>query len=36
VHVGPGLLQFWVGADLLKTVARASSGEVRKKNAART
>jgi len=35
VHVGRDLLQFWVGADLLKTVSRASSGEVRKKNAAR-
>ena len=36
VHVGPGLLQFWVGSDLLKTVTRTSNGEVRKKNAART
>jgi hypothetical protein len=35
VHVGRDLLQFWVGAELLKTVARTSSGEVRKKNAAR-
>lgn len=35
VHVGRDLLQFWVGADLLKTVTRTSSGEVRKKNAAR-
>jgi hypothetical protein len=35
VHVGRDLLQFWVGADLLKTVTRNSSGEVRKKNAAR-
>jgi transposase InsO family protein len=35
VHVSPGLLQFWVGADLLKTVTRTSNGEVRKKNAAR-
>jgi transposase InsO family protein len=35
VHVGRDLLQFWVGAELLKTVRRASSGEVRKKNAAR-
>jgi hypothetical protein len=35
VHVGRDLLQFWVGAELLKTVTRASSGEVRKKNAAR-
>ena len=36
VHVGRDLLQFWVGAELLKTVQRTSSGEVRKKNAART
>jgi hypothetical protein len=36
VHVGPGLLQFRVGADLLKTVTRTSQGEVRKKKAART
>jgi transposase InsO family protein len=36
VHVGRDLLQFWVGADLLKTITRNSSGEVRKKNAART
>jgi hypothetical protein len=35
VHAGPGLLQFWAGADPLKTVTRTSSGEVRKKNAAR-
>jgi transposase InsO family protein len=35
VHVGRDLLQFWVGAELLKTVTRTSSGEVRKKNAAR-
>jgi transposase InsO family protein len=35
VHVGRDLLQFWVGADLLKTTTRTSSGEVRKKNAAR-
>ena len=35
VHVTKDLLQFWVGADLLKTVTRTSSGEVRKKNAAR-
>jgi len=31
VHVSPGLLQFWVGADLLKTIIRTSTGEVRKK-----
>jgi len=30
------LLQFWVGAELLKTVVRTSNGEVRKKNAARS
>jgi hypothetical protein len=36
VHVSPDMLQFWVGSDLLKTVTRHSSGEVRKKNAART
>jgi len=35
VHVGRDLLQFWVGAELLKTVIRTSRGEVRKKNAAR-
>ena len=35
VHVSDGLLQFWVGAELLKTVTRTSCGEVRKKNAAR-
>ncbi len=27
------LLQFWVGSDLLKTVARTSSGQIRKKHA---
>jgi transposase InsO family protein len=36
VHVTKDLLQFWVGADLLKTVTRTSTGEVRKKNAQRT
>jgi hypothetical protein len=36
VHVGRDLLQFWVGAELLKTVTRTSTGEVRKKNAQRT
>jgi len=35
VHAGKDLLQFWVGSELLKTVTRTSSGEVRKKNAAR-
>ena len=33
VHVGPELLQFWVGTELCKTVARNSRGEVRKKRA---
>ncbi|HKW71891.1 MAG TPA: IS481 family transposase [Candidatus Dormibacteraeota bacterium] len=28
-----GLLQFWVGSELLKTVARTSSGEIRNKHA---
>jgi transposase InsO family protein len=36
VLVTEQLLQFWVGNQLLKTVARASSGQVRKKNAAHT
>jgi transposase InsO family protein len=33
VLVTPGLFQFWVGNELLKTVARTKSGEVRKKHA---
>jgi len=33
VHVQAELLQFWIGPDLLKTVTRASTGEVRKKKA---
>jgi transposase InsO family protein len=33
VHVGEELLQFWIGNELCKTVARASRGEVRKKRA---
>jgi transposase InsO family protein len=33
VLVTDSLLQFWVGNELLKTVARASAGEVRKKRA---
>jgi hypothetical protein len=33
VLVTPGLFQFWVGNELLKTVARASAGEIRKKHA---
>jgi hypothetical protein len=36
VLVGEGLLQFWVGNELLKTVARTGSGEIRKKNASGT
>lgn len=33
VYVTDDLLQFWVGNELLKTVQRTSSGEVRKKRA---
>ena len=33
VLVTDGLLQFWVGNELLKTVARSSVGEIRKKHA---
>lgn len=33
VLVGDGLLQFWVGSELLKTVARISKGPVRKLHA---
>ncbi len=33
VLVTDGLFQFWVGNDLLKTVARTSRGEIRKKHA---
>ncbi|MFN2582956.1 MAG: IS481 family transposase [Candidatus Dormibacteria bacterium] len=33
VLVTDGLLQFWVGNELLKTVARSSRGEIRNKNA---
>ena len=36
VLVGDGVLQFWIGNELLKTVARTGSGEIRKKNAAGT
>jgi transposase InsO family protein len=36
VLVTDQLLQFWIGDELLKTVERASSGEVRKKNASGT
>ncbi len=33
VLVTDALLQFWVGNELLKTVARTSTGEIRKKHA---
>lgn len=33
VLVGDGTLQFWVGNELLKTVARASTGQIRNKHA---
>jgi hypothetical protein len=33
VLVSDTLLQFWVGSELLKTVARSSRGEIRNKNA---
>jgi transposase InsO family protein len=33
VLVTDGLLQFWVGSELLKTVARTSTGEIRNKHA---
>jgi hypothetical protein len=33
VLVGDQLLQFWIGEELMKTVTRTSSGEVRKKHA---
>ena len=36
VFVTDQLLQFWIGDELVKTVARASTGEVRKKHAAGT
>jgi hypothetical protein len=36
VLVNDTLLQFWVGNELLKTVARVGSGEIRKKHAAGT
>ena len=35
VLVTDGLFQFWVGNDLLKTVARTGAGEIRKKHAER-
>jgi transposase InsO family protein len=34
VLVTPSLLQMWVGDQLMKTVARASTGDIRKKHAA--
>lgn len=33
VHVGPKLLEVWLGAERIKAVVRTSTGEVRKKNA---
>jgi transposase InsO family protein len=36
VLVSDGVLQFWVGQELLKTVARTGHGEIRKKNASGT
>ncbi len=36
VLVSNVLLQFWVGSELLKTVARTGSGPIRKKNASGT
>ena len=36
VLVGDGLLQFWIGNELIKTTVRASTGEIRKKRAAGT
>jgi transposase InsO family protein len=35
VLVTDGLFQFWVGSELLKTVARTKAGEIRKKHAER-
>ena len=35
VHVGERLLQIWSGNELLRTIARESTGEVRKKRAGR-
>ena len=35
-RVSGGLFQFWVGNELLKTVARTGSGPIRKKNASGT
>ena len=36
VLVGESTLQFWVGTELLKTVARRGTGDVRKKHASGT
>ena len=36
ILVADKLLQFWIGNELVKTVARTRSGDIRKKNAART
>jgi transposase InsO family protein len=36
VLVSNGLLQFWIGNELVKTVARTRPGQIRKKNAAGT
>jgi len=36
VLVSNGLLQFWIGNELVKTVARIRPGQIRKKNAAGT
>lgn len=33
ILVKDGLLQFWVGSQLVKTTARATKGVIRKKNA---
>ena len=36
VLVTAQLLQFWIGGELLKTVARTSTGDIRKKHAQRS
>lgn len=36
MFVTPELLQFWIGDELLKTVTRTCTGEVRKKRAVGT
>jgi len=35
VHVGDRLIEIWLGSDVIKTVARTSKGEIRKKRAQR-